>query len=101
GHGGWTRDGGAGVCFGDAAVGDRVGEAVGAVVVGVRGVADGAVGQEGDRAVAALGHAAERGGALEIVGGGAVGAGQHVGGEHGVDRKSVVEGEGVGDGMAG
>src|SRR5207249_8623172 len=70
--------------LGDAADGDGAGVAVRGVVVGARGVADGAVGQEGDRAVAALGHAAERGGALEIVRGGAVGAGEHVGGEHGV-----------------
>ena len=77
--------------LGDAARGDRVGEAVGAVEVGVRRVGDGAVAVVDDRAVGALGDAGDDRRALEVV------VGQHVGGDRGVLGRRVAVGDDVVD----
>jgi hypothetical protein len=77
----------------DATGSDRVGEAVGAVVVGVRGVGERAVGSESDAAVGALGHRADdAAGVLEVVGTRPVTAGDRVE----TDRGVFVGDDGVG-----
>ena len=84
--------------LGDATTAHRVGEAVRAVVVGDRGVGDRAVGQEGHRAVRALGDAGQRRARVfKGVGGGTVGAGDEVGDDRRVFVGAQVVGHNIGD----
>ena len=84
--------------FSHRAAGDGVGEGVGAVPVGGGGVGDGTIGVEGNRAVGPLGDRGE-GAAhiLEVVGAGAIGAGDQVGGNGAVLIHREAIGNDVGD----